>query len=217
VLAVVLAGGELALDERTHSVAREAGLVIAADGGLRHAWELGCGVDVVVGDFDSVTSPSGPEAPEVLAFPRAKDLTDTHLALREARRRGATSVVLLAAMRGPRLDHGIANVSLLFARELASLDVRALDGPDELVPVRGSLSISGHPGDLVSLIAFSGRVSGISTEGLLYPLHDGTLRRGETRGVSNELTGAEASVEAARGKLLVVHRNGGDPNRLPSG
>src|SRR5947209_11847732 len=124
-----------------------ADLVIAADGGLRHAETLGCRVDVLIGDLDSAPRAAAGRATTVLTFPAAKDQTDTHLAVREAVARGATRVVMLGAMRGARLDHGIANVTLLFAREFARVDLRALDGADELRAVRSSAEISGRPGD----------------------------------------------------------------------
>jgi thiamine pyrophosphokinase len=48
---------------------------------------------------------------------------------------------------------------------------------------------------------------GIDTEGLKYPLRDGTLLLGPTRGVSNELTAERATVRLRSGLLLIVqHR-----------
>ncbi|MBI3976336.1 MAG: hypothetical protein HY334_08105, partial [Armatimonadetes bacterium] len=51
----------------------------------------------------------------------------------------------------------------------------------------------------------SPEVRGIVTTGLRYPLRGGTLRRGSTRGVSNEIVRAPASVRARAGDLLVTH------------
>lgn len=211
-LAVVLAGGELAPGPRVEAALRRADLVIAADSGARHAAALGCTIDVLIGDFDS-WAPEAGRAGSLLSFPADKDLTDTHLAVREAVRRGATEIALLAAMRGPRLDHALANAALLAAPEFRGVDLRALDGPDELRCVRSFAAISGRPGDLVSLLPVTARTAGITTSGLRYVLSGGVLRRGETRGVSNELVDGEATVRVERGTLLLVHRLGGDPNR----
>jgi thiamine pyrophosphokinase len=49
-----------------------------------------------------------------------------------------------------------------------------------------------------------GPAAGVTTTGLAYPLDDGTLHPARTRGVSNELTGTEATVRLAAGLLLVV-------------
>ncbi len=71
------------------------------------------------------------------------------------------------------------------------------DGP-------GSLAIAGAPGDHVSLLPLAGPVAGVTTDGLLYPLHDEPLLPGPARGLSNALTGAAAHVRIARGVLLVI-------------
>lgn len=91
--------------------------MIAVDGGLKGAKELGLVPDVIVGDFDSVD-------PAVLAFyrkmehivwevPAGKDDTDTELALKRAMAMGAGEIVILGATGG-RLDHMIGNIQLLY-------------------------------------------------------------------------------------------------------
>ena len=214
--AAVVAGGALELSARILRAVQRADLLIAADSGARHLPALGRGADLLIGDFDSFDpgDPGDPGAVEIVRFPTVKDQTDLHLAVREAVRRGATSVVLLAALRGPRLDHGAANLLLLSAGEFAGLELRALDGPDELRAVRTSAEIAGAAGDLVTLLAVTRTASGVSTEGLVYPLHEATLRRGDSRGVSNALEGDRGGVRLRRGVLLLIHREGGDPNAI---
>jgi len=214
--AVVVAGGELVLSARIARAVQSADLLIAADSGARHLPALGRSADVLIGDFDSFDPAGAPgaETAEVVRFPSAKDQTDLHLAVREAVRRGATAVTVLAALRGSRLDHGAANVLLLSAAEFAAIDLRALDGLDELRAVRTSAEIAGAPGDLVTLLALTQRAAGVTTEGLLYPLREAPLRRGDSRGVSNVLLGAHGAVRLRRGMLLLIHRAGGDPNAI---
>src|SRR5215471_5792866 len=122
VRALIVAGGELTLSDRVRAAASAADVVIAADSGLRGASALGRKVDVLIGDLDSLTD-KPPDGVEIVRFPTAKDQTDLHLAIREAVRRGATRVDVLAALRGPRLDHGVANLLLLTAREFRDLDL----------------------------------------------------------------------------------------------
>jgi thiamine pyrophosphokinase len=209
-----MGGGELLLSERVRAAVAAADLVIAADSGARHLAALGRAADLLIGDFDSFDPAFAGEEAEIVRFPTAKDQTDLHLAVREAVRRGATRVTLLAAMRGPRLDHGAANLLLLSAQEFAKIDLRALDGPDELRAVRDAAAIDGAPGDLVTLLVLTQRATGVSTEGLAYPLHEATLYRGDSRGVSNVLEGRHGGVRLRRGVLLLVHRAGGDPNAI---
>ena len=73
---------------------------------------------MIVGDQDSVAcrdarSGARRQRRNVLDFPTAKDATDGELALREAVRRGATSITIVGALGGPRMDHLLANVALL--------------------------------------------------------------------------------------------------------
>lgn len=212
--AVVVAGGELLLADRVRAAVNAADLLIAADSGARHLAALGRAADLLIGDFDSFDPAMIGEETEIIRFPTAKDQTDLHLAVREALRRGATRVTLLAAMRGPRLDHGAANLLLLSAQEFARVDLRALDGPDELRAVRDAAAIDGSPGDLVTLLALTERAGGVTSEGLAYPLHEATLYRGDSRGVSNVLEGRRGAVRLRRGLLLLIHRAGGDPNAI---
>ena len=92
--------------------------VIAVDGGLEAAKELGIIPDVIVGDFDTVR-------PEILSYYRKmehiiwevhqpeKDDTDTALAIKRALAMNCSHITLLGATGG-RLDHMIGNIHLLF-------------------------------------------------------------------------------------------------------
>jgi thiamine pyrophosphokinase len=56
----------------------------------------------------------------------------------------------------------------------------------------------------VSLLPHGGDVTGISTQGLRYPLVDEPLVVGPARGLSNVRTAANASVRVRAGRLLIV-------------
>jgi thiamine pyrophosphokinase len=60
----------------------------------------------------------------------------------------------------------------------------------------------------VSLLAVHGPAAGVSTTGMAYPLWGETLHPGSTRGVSNELVTAAASVTVGRGVVLAVQPHG---------
>ncbi len=212
-IAVIVAGGDLIPSKRIYEAVQTADLLIAVDSGVRHLELLGRHADLLLGDFDSFhPDPAGDT--ECLRFPAEKDQTDAHLGLREAVRRGFSRILLLGALRGPRLDHGAANLLLIASDEFDAVDLRALDGPDELFAVRRPTEVGGSPGDLVTLLAITPVCNGVTTIGLTYPLSGAELARGDTRGVSNVMTGDVATVSVSSGVLLVVHRDGGDPNRL---
>ena len=217
--AIIVADGEVpdtgaTLDGLFGPDANASVVVIAADGGARKAAELGLTPDLVIGDGDSLT-PDDVErlrasGAEVHLLPPEKDESDTELAVREAVARDARSIVVLGAFGGSRIDHALANVSLLALPELAGRDVSLYDGRTRVRLIGksdgpGALRIAGEPGDLVSLFPVDSRVEGVTTDGLRYPLRGEALVVGPSRGLSNELLDTSARVTTARGRLLVIH------------
>ena len=173
-------------------------LVVAADSGADIARSLGLVPDVIVGDFDSVTPEGAAATAEWRRFPADKDATDLELALAEARDRGAGSITVVGGAGG-RLDHFLANVAALASDELAAVRVDALMGAARLWVVRRRGTITGRPGDLVTLLPYGGPATG-----LRWPLAGDTLRAGSTRGVSNVLVASEATVSVESGVLVAV-------------
>ena len=104
-------------------------LVVGADGGALKAMSLGLRLDLVVGDGDSLAPERIVELRrggiEVIIHPVDKDESDTELAVREALARGATSIAIVGAFGGTRLEHSVANLLLLTLPELAGVDVGA--------------------------------------------------------------------------------------------
>ncbi len=191
-----------------------AALVVGADGGAIQALRMGLRPDVALGDGDSL-------APSDLALladlgipfrrvPAEKDESDLELAVRLAVASGAAELVILAALEGPRIEHSLASLTLLALPELAG---RRAAFVDERSTIRlltagsgtGWMTVSGEPGDYVSLLPWGGDAEGVSTDALRYPLRDEPLTTGPSRGLSNELTGRAARVRVRGGALLVVH------------
>jgi thiamine pyrophosphokinase len=183
--------------------------VIAADSGLDHAHALGLGVDLVVGDLDSVT-PDGLAAAiaagiPVERHPSAKDAIDADLAVEAALARGARRLVVVSG-GGDRLDHVLAGHLLLAHPRLVAVDVQAWAGAAWIRALQGPARapIAGPAGAFVSLVPVHGRADGVTTDGLRYPLHAEPLYAGSSRGISNELLGGPACVAVERGALLVI-------------
>ena len=208
--AVIFANGVLKSWPRKFSLNPEEDLLIAADGGSRLCRRWNVTPQVVIGDLDSI-APAELErleglAVEILRHPARKDHTDLELALRLARRRKAREIVVLGAL-GERWDMTLANVMLLTAEFLAEIPVKLLDGEDTLLLLRGGqqLEIQGEPGDALSLIALAAAATGVTLEGLEYPLTHATLNLGATRGISNRLKRSAARISLGAGQLLVIH------------
>ena len=194
----------------THpSTLRSDDLIIAADGGARHCLALGLTPHLVVGDFDSIDGDQlamlRQTGAELIQYPERKDFTDLELALQHARQRGADEILVLAALGG-RWDQTLANILLPAAEEYASLNIRLIDGAQEISLIKPGqrLDIHGRPGDTVSLIPLKGDAHGITTQALEYPLYCEILHFGSTRGVSNVLVEDQAWVSLQQGLLLCV-------------
>jgi thiamine pyrophosphokinase len=184
-------------------------LVIAADGGARHAGALGRRLDLWVGDGDSI----GEDELEALARDGVpirrsvvdKDESDTELAVLAALDAGAPRVTILGALGGARLDHELANVWLLGHPRLVGCDIRLVDAAVRVRLVGpGRVDLGGRVGDLVSLLPYAGDAAGLATEGLRYPLRNESLRSGPSRGLSNVRVADDASVFIESGRILVV-------------
>jgi thiamine pyrophosphokinase len=189
--------------------------VVAADGGLLRARALGLEVDVVVGDLDSVTPDALADAEStgvrVVRYPQAKDGTDLELALDEAVALCAGAAmprVLAVASAEGRLDHLLSSLLLLGAERYAAVELDALVGDALVHVVRGERTLTGAPGELLTLLAIGGPATGVTTSGLEYPLRGETLEPGSTRGVSNVVTETEASVTLTGGVLLAIRPDG---------
>jgi thiamine pyrophosphokinase len=203
---LVFAGGE-PVPERVAARLPADALVIAADSGLGHALALGRHVDLVVGDLDSVEpgvlDTAAHAGTQVERHPAEKEQTDLELALRAARARGATRVVV-AGGYGGRLDHFLANALALAGPAADGAAVQWVTGAALLTVVRSESALRGAPGDLCSLLAVGGPARGVRTEGLRYPLRGEELLPGSTRGISNELIQPVARVSLETGTLLAV-------------
>jgi thiamine pyrophosphokinase len=209
--AIVVAGSLLVGELNRDAFAPE-DLIIAVDAGADALDRVGVIPSLLVGDFDSISASTLADlrarGVECVSLATAKDETDTEAALRLAVNRGATEITVFNALGGPRLDHLLGNLLLLTASWLDPVRVTLVDGLHRVFLVKGDGSITGRPGDTVSLLPLSAVVKDVRTDGLLYPLRGEPLLQGATRGVSNEMTGDVARVTHGPGDLLLVHYRG---------
>ena len=217
---IVLADGAVgsrdALDAAWPGWLSPGATVIAADGGARHAARLALQIDAWVGDGDSlgadgVAALVAAGIPVDLADPD-KDESDTELALVAALDRSPTAITILGALGGPRIDHALANLTLLSMPALDGVDVRILADDARIRLLRApahdgglaTVALEGRVDDLVTLLPVGGDAHGVTTDGLAYRLDDESLREGRTRGLSNRRTGTLARVALRAGRMMVV-------------
>lgn len=207
--ALIFANGRI---DNLEAVSRFRGvdnLIIAADGGARHCQKLGIMPNVLIGDFDSLNEAElrGYEqaGAEIIRHPARKDYTDLELALLHAKSMGATQAIVFGGL-GLRWDQTLANLLLPASNELSQMRIQLIDGNQEITVLHAGdeYEFRGNPGDTVSLIPLNAETTGISTQGLEYPLANESLVFGSTRGISNVLVGTTASLHLERGLLLCV-------------
>ncbi len=207
--ALVFANGTLNEPGGIRDLLRTDDQIIAADGGARHCQRAGLLPQVVIGDFDSLSAAElmalESAGAQILRYPERKDFTDLELALQYAVSVGVSEALLFGAL-GDRWDQTLANLLLPAAPGLQSLQIRLVDGRQEISLLRpgAPLAIQGKVGETVSLIPLGGDVQGITTSGLEYALHGETLYFGATRGISNLLVQEQATVQVEEGLLLCI-------------
>jgi thiamine pyrophosphokinase len=182
--------------------------IICADGGARHLYEIDLIPDVIIGDLDSLD----PEiqrycqdrGSRIIRHPAAKDETDTQLALDYAIEIAPDEIYVFGAC-GTRIDHTLANISLLVSGLKQNIPIKLIDEWCEIFIVTGNCIIEGEAGQTVSLIPFSERVAGITLKGFEYPLENGFMEAGKPYGISNRLNSSAGIVTVGSGQLLVVN------------
>ena len=188
-------------------------MVIAADGGARHAAVLGVNVDAWVGDFDSSDGVNVDAPREV--HPTAKDETDAELAVSIARERGATKLVFIGAFGG-RFDHTAALMlgGVRLARE--GLDITLTSGDEWawplLPPQPRTLTLPA--GAILSVIAISD-LSGLTLSGVRWPLHNTDIPLGSGWTISNETQDGTVTASLRGGYALITALTGNDPHVHP--
>lgn len=204
---LIVANAPVVPDNRMTELALYADYIIAADGGAIALQRAGIQPHILIGDLDSLSEAhvATLEAlgTDIRRFRRDKDETDLELALMAGVELGATHIDLCCVLGG-RWDHTFATIALLTMPSLKDLHVCIYADNQILQIVHKSTSIEGQPEHVVSLLPLTPEVTGITTEGLQYPLVDATLYFDRSRGVSNVITHAPAHVRIATGILLIV-------------
>lgn len=178
-------------------------LVICADGGIRCARAAGYEPGLAVGDWDSGGSPI--DGVESATLPVEKDLTDLQAGAMLALERGIRRIIFCACIGG-RLDQTAANLGLLEWVHDRGGESFLLDAGNEVRFWDGApltLKRDSHY-QFLSIIPLDRTVMGVTLRGVKYPLDNGTLTRGDTLSVSNEITEPEARISAQSGRMLLI-------------
>ena len=202
--ALIVGNGEPPSRVLFAACAREAELILCADGGANTARRYGYAPDYIVGDLDSVSRQSKAALAAdrlVLVDPEGDVGTDGQKVLNHAIALGVTQAVLLG-FTGRRTDHLLGNLSLLktFADRLV---LRLVDDYCDIRLIDRCIRFRAALGQKISLCPLNGAAEGITTEGLKWPLRSESLIPGVREGISNEVVANPVEIRVGRGDLLL--------------
>jgi len=181
---------------------REDDYIIFCDSGLKHMDALNAKPGLIVGDFDSHDNPRLDV--ETIVLPCEKDDTDTFFAVKEAVKRGFEDFLLIGVV-GARLDHSLANLSILLHLDSLGRSGCIIDDYSEMEIVSKEPVSIGDDYSFFSLMNITGIAKGITVRGAKYPLENAEITCEYQYGVSNEvLKGERAVVSVGEGKLLLI-------------
>jgi thiamine pyrophosphokinase len=203
----IVANGHMKDYDRFREVLSKVDLIIGVDGGLKHLEKMAIQPTIMMGDFDSIESLEFykkifPKA-EVQTFEIRKDYTDSELAVRKLIEMKAERAVLLG-VTGSRLDHTLANISLLKVLYDAGVKGSIVNEDNVIHYTEDKLDLEAEIGTNMSILPMSDKVTGIYLDGFEYPLENATLVYGSTTGISNVFAKEEASIRIESGRIVVM-------------
>jgi len=205
---LLLLDGEEPSKEFTHQFLSCCGMIIATDGAAKYAHSHDIPLDLIIGDMDSLPKDIIKQYEEK-GTPVLKEdeqySNDFEKALRYILAETPYKDVIVLGIHGKRTDHLLTNFSVM---------LRYTDQFDTLVAYdltheHHFLSEDKHwhsfnlpIGTLVSITPLPEAV-GVNTVGLYYPIKKMKMVFGQHEGLSNIISEEDASVEIAKGALLI--------------
>lgn len=199
---VIVGGADINNYEYTRSEIQCDDFIVFCDSGIKHLESLQVKPGLIVGDFDSHENPHLDV--ETIVLPCEKDDTDTVFAVKEAMKQGYTDFLLIGVI-GARLDHTLANVSILLYLDSNDANGKIIDDYSEMEIVSDHPAFITDDYSYFSLLNIFGKASGITIADAKYPLDNAEISCDYQYGISNEVNRGEvAEVTVRYGKLLLI-------------
>lgn len=199
--AVILCDGHIPQKTIIQNELSGSEFLIAADGGANQAHELNFIPDVIIGDLDSYRVTGKEKA--LIIKDEDQETNDLEKALRYALQKYATEIIVFGAT-GKRLDHTLKNLSVLLQYDSKFDSIILVDDYVTMKIIQSPFKESFNVGAIISLFPLSGKVEGITTKGLKYPLNDEALENGVRDGSSNEAIEETVEIKFKKGDLLLL-------------
>jgi thiamine pyrophosphokinase len=198
---VILCNGQMPGRMLIEPYLNEDTLFVAADGGANRAAAVGLRPDVIIGDLDSYEPIDYKEHKVEVILDANQETNDLEKALEYLKEQSIKEVRIFGATN-MRLDHTLKNLSVLLRYHTVFEYLELVDIYGYCFVLPKKFSASYNLGTVVSLLPINGRVSGIKTKGLKYPLNDEFLENGLRDGSSNEVIAEQVEISYTEGDLL---------------
>lgn len=203
--ALIIANGEASSIELLGQLLEWSPLVIVLDAAIERVLELGIKVDVLLGDFDRNFDSNyykEKQYPIEIVHAPNQDKTDLEKAFDYLIEKGHKAVNVIWAT-GKRADHTITNLTTIVAyRNLLKIVILDDHSKVYLLPLVFEKWYTANT--ILSLIPI-GKVSGITTQNLYYPLTNEELTMGYRTGSSNHVVqDGLVTISHSDGDLLLM-------------
>lgn len=189
---VVIADGDFILNERIKALLDSSQRIVCADGGANHLTDTGYSPDLIIGDMDSILPATVKKFNKIeIIEDTDENATDIMKAIEHELSQGIDEIVLLGAT-GQRIDHSVANLSLLKRYDQLTR-LTLLDDFAETVFINKELTFEAEIGRKISLMVLGGS-SWVTTKGLKWEL-DGELQSFGPFGISNHVAEPSVSIK----------------------
>ncbi len=203
--ALIIANGASCHDELLGQLLEWSPLVIVLDSAIERVVARNIKVDVLLGDFDRGFNPEEfvkSQYPIEIIHAPDQDKTDLEKAFEYLIQRKIPAANVIWAT-GKRADHTMSNLTNM-VRYRNNLKVVIHDDHSKIFLLPRYFQKWYPAGTIISLIPI-GQVNGITTENLVYPLHDETLTIGYRSGSSNAVaTDGIVTINHTEGDLLLM-------------
>lgn len=203
--ALIIANGAECSNELLGQLLEWSPIVIVLDNAMERVVNLGIKVDVLLGDFDGDFNPEiykEKQFPLEIVHAPNQDKTDLEKAFDYLIEKGHKAVNVIWAT-GKRADHTITNITNIVSYR-NKLKIVILDDHSKVFLLPNKFEKWYTKNTPISLIPI-GKVSGITTQNLFYPLYNEELTIGYRTGSSNHVTeDGIVKIEHTEGDLLLM-------------
>lgn len=203
--ALIIANGASCSEELIGQLLEWSPLVIVLDSAIDRVLELGIKIDVLLGDFDCDFNPEiylEKQYPLEIVHTPNQDKTDLDKAFDYLIAKGHKAVNVVWAT-GKRADHTITNITNIVAYR-NQLKIVVLDDHSKVFLLQKKYEKWYPKNTTISLIPI-GKVTGITTKNLFYPLNNEELIIGYRTGSSNHVSeDGIVTIEHQEGDLLLM-------------